>query len=216
MPTIEQIRAARALLGWSQHDLAEKAGLSQTGIARIENGTNQPNSKTITKIETAFDAADVEFLGSNGVQKRGIQSHRYTGTDGFKEFMDKLYQTARDNGGDICTFNAATSYFKDLLGDKWYQAHAERMRSIKDNYNFRLIVDDEATNFLASDFGEYRVFPKDMLPEQKIYVYGDYISFMNFNSENVDIVEIKHAASAESFRILFDIAWKQVAKPIAQ
>ena len=50
MPTIEQIRAARALLDWSQSDLADKAGLSQTGIARIENGTNQPNSSTLEKI----------------------------------------------------------------------------------------------------------------------------------------------------------------------
>lgn len=213
MPTIEQIRAARALLGWSQHDLADKAGLSQTGIARIENGTNQPNSKTITKIETAFDAADVEFLGSSGVQKRGIQSHRYSGPEGFKEFMDRLYQTARDVGGEICTFNAATSYFHSILGEEWYQKHAERMRSVQDNYTFRLIVDEEATQFLASDFGEYRTFPKEMLPEQKIYVYGDYISFMNFNDENVDIVEIKHGASAHSFRILFDIAWNSVAKP---
>ena len=213
MPTIEQIRAARALLGWSQHDLADKAGLSQTGIARIENGTNKPNSKTIEKITGSFDAADVEFLGSSGVQKRGIHSHRYSGADGFKEFMDKLYQTARDVGGDICTFNAATGYFKNLLGDEWYKNHADRMQSIQNNYNFRLIVDDETTDFLASDFGEYRTFPKDMLPDQKIYVYGDYISFMNFNSENVDIVEIKHGASANSFRILFNIEWDQVAKP---
>jgi len=212
MPTIEQIRAARALLGWSQHDLADKAGLSQTGIARIENGTNQPNSKTITKIETAFDAADVEFLGSSGVQKRGIQSHKYTGSEGFKEFMDRLYQVARDVGGEICTFNAATGYFKNLLGDEWYKNHAERMKSVKDNYNFRLIVDEETSDFLAMDFGEYKTFPKEMLPDQKIYVYGDYISFMNFNDENVDIVEIKHGASADSFRILFNIAWEQVAK----
>ncbi|MFK7839784.1 MAG: multiprotein-bridging factor 1 family protein [Bdellovibrionales bacterium] len=213
MPTIEQIRAARALLGWSQHDLADKAGLSQTGIARIENGTNKPNSKTIEKITHSFDAADVEFLATTGVQKRGIQSHTYTGKEGFKEFMDRLYQVARDVGGEICTFNAATGYFKSILGDKWYQDHADRMKSVKDNYRFRLIVDNEATNYLAADFGEYRTFPKDMLPDQKIYVYGDYISFMNFNSDNVDIVEIKHAASAHSFRILFDIAWNQVAKP---
>ncbi len=216
MPTIEQIRAARALLGWNQHALAARAGLSQTGIARIENGTNQPNAKTIAKIENAFEDGNIEFLGSNGVQKRGIQSHKYTGANGFKEFMDKLYQTARDNGGDICTFNAATRYFKKALGDDWYAQHAQRMKAIKDNFTFRLIVEEGASEYLASSFGEYRVFPKDMLPEQKIYVYGDHISFMNFNDENIDIMEIKHAPSAESFRILFDIAWNSVAKPVTE
>ena len=179
MPSLEQIRAARALLGWSQHDLAGKAGLSQTGVARIENGTNKPNSKTLEKIEQSFDGADIEFLGNSGVQKRGIQSRRYTGEQGFKEYMDRIYQTARDVGGEICTFNAATGFFKKLLGDDWYEKHAERMLSVKDNYNFRLIVGEDSSEFLASGFGEYRTFPNDMLPEQKIYMYGDYISFMN-------------------------------------
>ena len=52
MPTLDQIRAARALLNWSQSDLAERAGLSQTGIARIESGVNQPNVQTMENIRT--------------------------------------------------------------------------------------------------------------------------------------------------------------------
>ena len=88
MPTIEQIRAARALLGWNQHDLANKAGLSQTGIARIENGTNQPNSKTIEKISTAFDDADIEFLGDAGLRKKSGEIKIFEGVDGFRQFMN--------------------------------------------------------------------------------------------------------------------------------
>lgn len=65
---ISQMRAARALLNWTQHDLADKAGLSQTGIARIENGTNSPQPGTLDKIHKAFKEAGVEFLGEEGVQ----------------------------------------------------------------------------------------------------------------------------------------------------
>jgi len=87
MITIEQIRAGRALLDWSQSDLADRAGLSQTGIARIENGTNQPNSKTIDKILSAFERADIEFLGENGVQKRISEVRTLSGQLGLHDFL---------------------------------------------------------------------------------------------------------------------------------
>ena len=216
MPTIEQIRAARALLGWNQHELADKAGLSQTGIARIENGTNQPNSKTLEKIGTAFDHADIEFIGDTGLRKRSIQSQTYRGIEGFKEFLDNVYHTARDVGGELCTFNAATPYFKTMLGAEWYEQHAERMQAIRDNFTMRLIVEEGTKDLLAKGFGEYKFFPKNLLTDQKIYVYGDFVSFMNFANENVEIVEVKHGPSAESFRILFNIAWEKVATSLKE
>ena len=38
MITIEQLRAARGLLGWSQSELAERAGLSLPTVKRLEAG----------------------------------------------------------------------------------------------------------------------------------------------------------------------------------
>lgn len=67
MATIEQIRAARALIGWSQQDLAGRSGLSQTGIARIENGTNKPTLSTIEKITAAFADEGIIFT-AHGVE----------------------------------------------------------------------------------------------------------------------------------------------------
>ena len=92
MPTLEQIRAARALIGWSQKDLADHSGLSQTGIARIENGTNQPNSSTITRITAAFDQADIEFIGESGVRKRTGEIRTLKGKAGFIKFLDEIYE----------------------------------------------------------------------------------------------------------------------------
>jgi predicted transcriptional regulator len=93
MPTIDQIRAARALIGWSQKDLADQADLSQTGIARIENGTNHPNSSTIAKITAAFDKADVEFLGENGVRKRTGEIKVLRGQNAMSDFLDDVFDT---------------------------------------------------------------------------------------------------------------------------
>ena len=106
MATIEQIRAARALLDWSQSDLADHAGLSQTGIARIENGTNKPNSNTLNKILTAFEIADIEFIGTTGVRKKTGEIKTLKGEEGFRSFMDDVYETAKTKGGEICLHNA--------------------------------------------------------------------------------------------------------------
>ena len=60
----EQIRAARALVGWSAADLAEKSGVSYPTIQRID-ATRGPVSgryETIEAIRRALEAAGVQFL----------------------------------------------------------------------------------------------------------------------------------------------------------
>src|SRR5262245_33186697 len=114
MPTIEQIRAARALLDWSQSDLAHHAGLSQTGIARIENGANQPNSQTLHKIQTAFENADIEFLGDSGLRKRTGEIKVLKGKTGFAQFRQEVLEEARKGNTDICVSNV-----DERLFDKW-------------------------------------------------------------------------------------------------
>lgn len=62
MITSRQIRAARALLGWSQQDLADKAIVSLNAITRIETGSVDPRVSTLQSVETALTKAGIEFL----------------------------------------------------------------------------------------------------------------------------------------------------------
>jgi len=70
MITPAQIRAARALLGWKQTDLAARAGVSEISIKNIERGTTDARSSTLSKIETAFAEAGAIFLDP-GVNRDG-------------------------------------------------------------------------------------------------------------------------------------------------
>ena len=60
----EQIRAARAILGWSARELAERAGLHITTVQRMENGSGPitGNIRSIRRIEEALEAAGAEFI----------------------------------------------------------------------------------------------------------------------------------------------------------
>ena len=62
MITYRQIRAARALLGWKQTELATKAGISEMSVKNIEKEDNDPRLSTIQAVKTALESAGVEFI----------------------------------------------------------------------------------------------------------------------------------------------------------
>lgn len=66
--SIRQVKAARAMLDWSQKDLAERSGVSIPTIARLEtvDGPIGGRSNTATAIRTALEFAGVEFIDENG------------------------------------------------------------------------------------------------------------------------------------------------------
>ena len=67
MITIEQLRAARGLLGWSQTELAERAGLSLPTVKRVEAGAGPRVSDTARKkLRRTLETAGVEFIEENG------------------------------------------------------------------------------------------------------------------------------------------------------
>jgi transcriptional regulator with XRE-family HTH domain len=60
-----QLRAARALLGWRQEDLAREAEVGLATLQRIENGEGpvSGNARTIWKLQSALERAGIRFIG---------------------------------------------------------------------------------------------------------------------------------------------------------
>lgn len=66
--SIRQIKAARALLGWSQSDLADAATISVPTMKRLEADDGDLGGRTTTagNIVLALESAGVEFIDENG------------------------------------------------------------------------------------------------------------------------------------------------------
>jgi transcriptional regulator with XRE-family HTH domain len=62
--TVEQVRAARAFLGWTQVDLGEAAGLSFNTIRNFETSGFPLSPASHAAVRKAFKKAGVEFLKS--------------------------------------------------------------------------------------------------------------------------------------------------------
>lgn len=56
-----RMRAARAVLGWSQTELGKKAKVTQRAIYRLEKAAVRPRHVTETRINKAFNDAGIEF-----------------------------------------------------------------------------------------------------------------------------------------------------------
>lgn len=73
--SIRQVKAARALLGWSQKDLADASGVSDPTIKRLEAGKGDLGGRQATAdaIRQALEGAGVEFTNGDqpGVRLRG-------------------------------------------------------------------------------------------------------------------------------------------------
>jgi transcriptional regulator with XRE-family HTH domain len=64
-PTAAQLRAARALAGLSQIEVAERSGVSAATVKNIENDTKGPmhvSVKTLTSIMAVLQAAGIHFV----------------------------------------------------------------------------------------------------------------------------------------------------------
>ncbi len=64
----QQIRAARALLGWEQRQLAEAAGVSVETVSRLERtvGPVSTYAATLEAIRKALEDAGIEFISEGG------------------------------------------------------------------------------------------------------------------------------------------------------
>lgn len=65
MITSRQVRAARALLGWTQEMLADEALVALTALKRLESVNNLPvREDTCHQVVKALEAAGIVFLDS--------------------------------------------------------------------------------------------------------------------------------------------------------
>ena len=73
MITAAQLRAARALLGIDQRELAAQCGLSVPTIQRMEasEGVIRGNVNSLMKLVGALDSAGIELIGEGAVSQSG-------------------------------------------------------------------------------------------------------------------------------------------------
>lgn len=73
------LRAARVALGWSQAELAERAGAQRLVVARYETGVQVPHPRTMASLVAALRAGGVEeIVRDDGARGFVLRPNVYT------------------------------------------------------------------------------------------------------------------------------------------
>ena len=130
-----QLRAARALLGWSRSELAALAlaDVSEQTIHRLENGLNEPEVKTQFMLRRALERAGIEFEAYDGVRHKSEDVNVLNGQEGLLEFFDNVHEHIKKFGGLVRQIGIDEKLFTKHM-DSHSMGHIDRMAQlIKEN-----------------------------------------------------------------------------------
>lgn len=208
--TARQIKAARALLDWSQDDLAAASGLSVATIRKLELGFISPRHATTYDIRHALEDAGLEFIEPGGVRHRPEEIKIYQGKEGAKAFFDDVYETGRTKGGECVLLHpSAKRFFVQITGD-YGQFHIERMTAIKDHYRVKCIVTEDEDVLPAAAYCEYRWLSKKFVDAAPFYVYDNKYAMIIVDGEpSPKIIVIQSHAMTLALRQQFYSMWEK-------
>ena len=73
MITPRQSKAARALLGWTQAELAEKAELTMDTVSRFEQEKSDTRGQAMISMEAAIREAGIKLLAPENGEGEGLR-----------------------------------------------------------------------------------------------------------------------------------------------
>lgn len=98
----ERIKSARLSAGLSQKALADKIGISDAALSKIESGLNNPSRQTVIAISNALgvslywlDTGEGEMYEKSASQTLDAITARYNGSPTFRAMLDVYSKLSR-------------------------------------------------------------------------------------------------------------------------
>lgn len=209
MITRQQIKAARAMLDWSQKVLAEKCGaVSEPTIKLIESGKVNSTDNTLNALKLTLEAAGLEFLPQNGVRMRDdllTVLEPANGSDNvYVRLLDDIYHTVKGNYGEVLF-----SFVNQALSP---QEVVDRQLLIRRAGTTMRFLVRHGDTFLRYPLDEYRYLPKGMYLNNSMVVYADKIAFVINRLHKIVIIRDPDVADIK--RMEFDLIWRMGDKPV--
>lgn len=204
MISVGQIKAARGLLEWTQADLAKITGLHINAINNVERRHGLPRQETIELIQQAFEENNIRFKGTTGVElvQETLDIRKVVGPDFIRIMTDDILLTLKKPDDEIIAVlpDEKLFLFDRKQNDRYYRAQ------LRLGFKHRLILSTaEGESYAAQK--DVRFLPEAILGKISYQVYGN--KFVLINWESLELVIIRSATLAQSFRRQFDYLWHQ-------
>jgi len=200
----EQIRAARAYLGWDRERLAEESGVSVAQIASYEGGrTKDPRQQTLEAIEIAFRRNGVIFK-DGGIAPRLDCTTRYEGEGWYLRLLDDVYEVLKDERRkEVIVLNGDESRSSPEVLQRW-----KKIRGL--GVKMRRVVREGDTHLLGP-LEEYRYMPEKFFDNNVIIVYANNVAICT--QKNTMAMAFEDAPLAKNFRHQADFYFETLQTP---
>jgi len=205
-----QIRAARALLDWTQGELAKRSGLSLRALNSIERGLAVPRIDNLRAIQETLERENIEFGENDGVRRKTerLEIIKLEGDTYLNHHLIDIMQEVHTPGAEIF-YNLASEEPHSILRPEMlddYFRHIAR-RGITE----RILI---ATNeqWILSPPSWYRWMKPEAFNHIFYIVYGDNVAFQILGRPHRVIV-IRNPGIADMFRRQFEFNWKTAETP---
>lgn len=208
--TPAQCRAARALLNWSQPELAQRCDIHVQTISNFEKESSTPSKTTLEKILITLSMSGIILMEGDGVKREDKIVTTFEGEDALYRYLDNLYNDLKDKPGSevlITGLKEATEEEKELRS--FVEMHIKRL--IDAGITERLLIKEGDKNLIAPK-SWYRTIAPKYFTTTTFQLHGSKLSMQELGSKQ-RIVVIENKAFADAFRCLFNFTWDN-AKPM--
>ena len=131
---VDQLRAARSLLNWSQAELSKKSGYALATINNIERGQYVAHSATLDNIVQTFEEAGIQFIDGPGVRidTSDFRIKCYEGIDALHYLFKKILLSL-EKGGELYLSGLDERILKENASEeiKALQTHSSKDVSVR-------------------------------------------------------------------------------------
>jgi transcriptional regulator with XRE-family HTH domain len=209
MITSKQIKAARALLDWSQDALAKKAGISLRALTNIESEIAVPRADTQLYLQQALERGGVEFLqGGVRLCAEVLEIYKYEGQEALHVIFTDVFRVL-EKGGVLMGLSLDERYFQkhgaELMDDIYEEVHK---RKIRERYLIR-----KGDTFLITAKSHYRWLRHELFTEIPFLVYGNTVLLILWEP-NLRIILIRNQGLANAYKKQFETYWQKESEPL--
>ena len=201
MLTKEQVKAGRAILDWSQGELAQKADVSIEAVKSFERDESRSRPSTVESIREALEEGGIDFI-RDGVRQRDDLLKRLEGDQPYIDMVENLTEDM-EKGEEVLFFGADNSISPP-------EVIKQERRLIDNGAKLRYLV-EEGDEYLVYPLECYRYIGSDYFENSVVVVCGDKIGML-LEDEKTSIV-IRNVRLSNMLKNLFESTWHNGETP---
>lgn len=198
-----QLRAARAMLGLTLHQLSKEVDVSHEAINKIETGAvKRPRAKTLEALVDFFEAKGLQFGKQSSVGFRSKLIQEIESEDYFLKLLQDIHNTL-EPGDELlvaCTDDSTLT-----------PATSNAYRKILDKgIKMRRII-EEGNSYILGQITNYKYLQKENFHDCPILIYKNKFAYGMSDAGKALIIE--DDALSRTLRNLFNLLWINSNQP---